>query len=109
MGLRYGSGTLVHKVEGERPVYWTGPSVGFDVGGDATRTFILVYNLYDTQDLYRRFGQVEGRAYFVGGLSATYLRRGNVVVIPIRLGVGMRLGANVGYMNFTEKSRWLPF
>jgi hypothetical protein len=109
VGLRYGSGTLVHKVEGERPVYWTGPSVGFDVGGDATRTFILVYNLHDTQDLYRRFGQVEGRAYFVGGLSATYLRRGNVVVIPIRLGVGMRLGANVGYMNFTEKSRWLPF
>jgi len=83
--------------------------VGFDVGGDATRTFILVYNLYDAQDLYRRFGQVEGRAYFVGGLSATYLRRGNVVVIPIRLGVGVRLGANVGYMNFTEKSRWLPF
>jgi len=109
VGLRYGSGTLVHKVEGERPVYWTGPSVGFDVGGDATRTFILVYNLYDAQDLYRRFGQVEGRAYFVGGLSATYLRRGNVVVIPIRLGVGVRLGANVGYMNFTEKSRWLPF
>lgn len=83
--------------------------MGFDVGGDATRTFILVYNLYDTQDLYRRYAQVEGRAYFVGGLSATYLRRGNVVVIPIRLGVGMRLGANVGYMNFTEKSRWLPF
>ncbi len=109
VGLRYGSGTLVHKVEGERPIYWTGPSVGFDVGGDATRTFILVYNLYDTQDLYRRYAQVEGRAYFVGGLSATYLRRGNVVVIPIRLGVGMRLGANVGYMNFTEKSPWLPF
>jgi len=109
VGLRYGSGTLVHKVEGERPVYWTGPSVGFDVGGDATRTFILVYNLYDTQDLYRRFAQVEGRAYFVGGLSATYLRRGNIVVIPIRLGVGVRLGANLGYMNFTEKSRWLPF
>ncbi len=109
LGLRYGSGTLVHKVEGERPVYWTGPSVGFDVGGDATRTFVLVYNLYDTQELYRRFAQVEGRAYFVGGLSATYLRRGNIVVIPIRLGVGMRLGANIGYMNFTEKSRWLPF
>ena len=80
VGLRYGSGTLVHKVEGERPVYWTGPSVGFDVGGDATRTFILVYNLYDAQDLYRRFGQVEGRAYFIGGLSATYMRRGDVVV-----------------------------
>lgn len=109
IGLRYGSGTLQHKVEGERPVYWTGPSIGFDVGGDATKVFTLVYNLYDSQDLYKRYPQVEGRAYFVGGFSATYLRRGNVVLIPVRLGVGVRLGANVGYMKFSEKSRWLPF
>lgn len=109
VGLRYGSGTMQHKVEGERAVYWTGPSIGFDVGGDATKVFTLVYNLYDSQELYRRYPQVEGRAYFVGGFSATYLRRGNVVLIPIRLGVGVRLGANVGYMKFSEKSRWLPF
>ena len=109
VGLRYGSGTLAHKVEGERPVYWTGPSIGFDVGGDATKTFTLVYNLYDSQDLYRRYPQVEGRAYFVGGFSATYLRRGSVVLIPVRLGVGVRLGANVGYLKFTDKSRALPF
>ncbi len=109
VGIRYGSGTMMHTVEGERPVYWTGPSLGFDVGGDAAKTFILVYNLYDSQDLYRRYPQVEGRAYFVGGLSATYLRRGDVAIIPIRLGVGVRLGANVGYMKFSEKSRWLPF
>jgi hypothetical protein len=109
VGLRYGSGTLRHTVEGERPVYWTGPSLGFDLGGDATKTFVLVYNLYDSQDLYRRYPQVEGRAYFVGGLSATYLRRGNIAIIPIRLGVGVRLGANVGYMKFSQKSRWLPF
>ncbi len=109
VGLRYGSGTLVHHVEGRRPVYWTGPSLGFDAGGDATKTFALVYNLYDSQDLYRRYGQMEGRAYFVGGFAATYLRRGNVVVIPIRLGVGVRLGANIGYMKFTEKARWMPF
>ena len=109
VGLRYGSGTLTHKVEGQRPVYWTGPSVGFDFGGDAANVFVLVYNLYDSQDLYKRFAQVEGRAYFVGGLSATYLRRGNIAMIPIRLGVGVRLGANVGYMKFSEKSRWLPF
>lgn len=109
VGVRYGSGTLTHSVEGQRPVYWTGPSVGFDVGGDAANTFVLVYNLYDSQDLYKRFAQVEGRAYFVGGLSATYLRRGNVALIPIRLGVGVRLGANIGYMKFSEKSRWLPF
>lgn len=109
IGLRYGSGTMMHTVEGERPVYWTGPSLGFDVGGDAAKTFVLVYNLYDSQDLYRRYPQVEGRAYFVGGLSATYLRRGDVAIIPIRLGVGVRLGANIGYMKFSEKSRWLPF
>jgi hypothetical protein len=109
VGLRYGSGTLTHTVEGQRPVYWTGPSVGFDVGGDATNTFVLVYNLYDTQDLYRRYPQVEGRAYYVGGFSATYMRRGNIAIIPIRLGVGVRLGVNAGYMKFSEKSKWLPF
>ena len=109
VGLRYGSGTLSHSVEGQRPVYWTGPSIGFDVGGDATNTFVLIYNLYDSQDLYKRYPQVEGRAYFVGGLSATYLRRGDVAIIPIRLGVGLRLGANIGYMKFSEKSKWLPF
>jgi hypothetical protein len=109
VGLRYGSGTLTHTVEGTRPVYWTGPSIGFDVGGDATKTFVLVYNLYDSQDLYKRYPQVEGRAYFVGGFSATYLRRGSVAIIPVRLGVGVRLGANIGYMKFSEKSKWLPF
>ncbi len=109
VGLRYGSGVMNHKVEGQRPVYWTGPSVGFDVGGDATKVFVLVYNLYDSQELYRRFPAAEGRAYFVGGFSASYLRRGDVVLIPVRLGVGWRLGANVGYMRFSEKQRWLPF
>lgn len=109
VGVRYGSGTLKHKIEGERPVYWTGPSIGFDVGGDATKVFTLVYNLYDTQELYKRFPQAEGRAYFVGGFSATYLRANDVVLIPVRLGVGLRLGVNVGYMKFTEKSRWFPF
>ena len=109
VGLRYGSGTLSHKVEGERPVYWTGPSVGFDVGGDATKVFTLVYNLYDSQDLYKRYAAAEGRAYFVGGFSATYMRRGSVVLIPVRLGVGVRLGANIGWLKFSEKSRWVPF
>lgn len=109
LGLRYGSGALCHKVEGERPVYWTGPSVGFDVGGNATKVFVLVYNLYDTQDLYRRCGEVEGHAFYIGGLSATYLRRGNIVLIPVRLGVGLRLGANFGYMKFREKNHWVPF
>jgi len=109
VGLRYGSGIMTHKVEGQMPVYWTGPSIGFDVGGDANKVFVLVYNLYDTADLYRRFPAAEGRLYFVGGFAATYLRRGNVVLIPVRLGVGYRAGVNVGYMKFTQKSNWLPF
>ncbi len=109
LGLRYGSGTLKHKVEGEQPVYWTGPSVGFDAGANAGSTFVLVYNLYDTEDLFRRYPSGEGAAYLVGGFNASYLRRGDVVLIPIRLGVGVRLGANVGYMKFSKKQRWLPF
>ena len=109
IGLRYGSGTLHHQVEGQRRVYWTGPSIGFDVGGNADKVFILVYNLHDSQRLFRRFPQAEGNVHFVGGFAAQYLRRGDVVLIPIRLGVGWRLGANAGYMRFSERSRWLPF
>ena len=109
VGLRYGKGTMFHKVEGERPVYWTGPSLGFDLGGDAAKVFVLVYNLYDSQDLYQRFPAAEGRLYFVGGFSATYLRRGKIVLIPIRLGVGWRQGVNVGYMKFRPKAKWVPF
>ncbi|MEI5688932.1 DUF1134 domain-containing protein [Sphingomonas kyungheensis] len=109
VGLRYGSGIMSHKVEGQQPVYWTGPSIGFDAGGDANKVFVLVYNLYDTADLFHRFPAAEGRLYFVGGFAATYLRRGNIVLIPIRLGVGYRAGVNVGYMKITRKARWLPF
>ncbi|KQT31919.1 hypothetical protein ASG29_08560 [Sphingomonas sp. Leaf412] len=109
VGLRYGSGIMTHKVEGQRPVYWTGPSVGFDAGGDANKVFVLVYNLNDTQELFKRFPGAEGRLYFVGGFAATYLRSGNTVLIPVRLGVGWRAGVNVGYMKFTEKSKWMPF
>ncbi|WP_448658718.1 EipA family protein [Sphingomonas sp. CJ99] len=109
VGLRYGSGTMSHKVLGQSPVYWTGPSVGFDVGGDAAKVFVLVYNLAEQKELYKRFPAAEGRVYFVGGFSGSYLRRGDTVLIPIRLGVGWRLGANIGYMKFSEKQRWLPF
>lgn len=109
VGLRYGSGTLFHKIEGQRDVYWTGPSLGFDLGGNAANTFVLVYNLYDTQDLYKRYPAGEGAAYLVGGFTASYLRWKDVVLIPIRLGVGYRLGANIGYMKFSEKRTWLPF
>lgn len=109
VGLRYGSGTLNHKVEGQKPVYWTGPSIGFDAGANAGSTFVLVYNLYDTEDMYRRYPSGEGVAYLVGGFNASYLRRGDVVLIPIRVGAGLRLGANVGYMKFSKKQRWVPF
>lgn len=109
VGVRYGSGTLFHKVEGQMPVYWTGPSLGFDLGANGAKSFVLVYNLFDTNDMFRRYPAVEGTAYIVGGFTATYLRRGDVVLIPIRLGVGWRLGVNVGYMNFTRKSKSVPF
>lgn len=109
VGFRYGSGTLFHKIEGQRPVFWTGPSIGFDLGANASKTFVLVYNLDDSQELYHRFPAAEGNVYVVGGFTASYLRRGNIVVIPIRLGVGVRLGANIGYMKFREKGSWVPF
>ncbi len=109
VGLRYGSGTLNHKVEGQKPVYWTGPSIGPDAGANAGSTFVLVYNLYDTEDIYKRYPAGEGVAYLGGGFNASYLRRGDVVLIPIRVGAGLRLGANVGYMRFSKKQRWLPF
>ena len=109
VGLRYGSGKLFHKIEGEQPVYWTGPSIGFDVGGNAANSFVLVYNLYDSEDLYQRFPAGEGAAYFVGGFHVSYLRSGDKVLIPVRLGAGLRLGANIGYMKFSKKQKWLPF
>jgi hypothetical protein len=109
LGARYGSGTLFHKVEGQKPVYWTGPSIGFDVGANAGSTFVLVYNLHDTEQLYERYPAGEGAAYFVGGFTASYLRKDNVVLIPIRTGAGLRLGVNAGYMKFSHRQRWLPF
>lgn len=109
VGVRYGSGTLHHKVEGQRPVYWTGPSIGFDAGANAGNTFVLVYNLYDTEELYERFPAGEGQAYLVGGFNASYMRKGDTVLIPIRVGAGLRLGVNAGYMKFSKEQRWLPF
>jgi len=108
-GARYGSGTLHHKIEGQRKVYWTGPSVGFDAGANASNTFVLVYNLFDSEELFERYPAGEGQAYLVGGLNASYLRKGDVVLIPIRVGAGLRLGVNAGYLKFSKKQRWLPF
>ena len=110
IGARYGSGILSQKVAGEQKIYWRGPSVGFDVGGDATKVFVLVYNLYDTEDAFnKQFIGGEGRLYFIGGFSATYIRRGDIVMIPVRLGVGWRAGINAGYVKFRHKGSWVPF
>ncbi len=109
VGVRYGSGTLYHKIEGQRRVHWTGPSVGFDIGGDGSKVFALVYNLWDSEDLYRRYPAAEGKAYFVGGFAANYLQRDKVVIVPIKLGAGWRLGLNAGYMKFSKRGRVLPF
>lgn len=108
-GLRYGEGTLYTKNAGDRQVFWQGPSVGFDVGGQGARTMMLVYNLPSTEAIFRRFGGVDGSAYFVGGFNATALASDNIVVVPIASGVGARLGVNFGYLKFTKESTWNPF
>lgn len=108
-GLRYGEGTLYTKNAGDLRVYWQGPSVGFDWGGDGARTMMLVYNLPSTGAIYQRFAGLDGSAYFVGGFGMTALTANNIVVVPIRSGVGLRLGANIGYLKFTPQATWNPF
>jgi hypothetical protein len=108
-GLRYGDGTLYTKNAGDLRVYWQGPSVGFDWGGDGARTMMLVYNLPRTDAVYQRFGGIDGSAYFIGGFGMTALTANNIVVVPIRAGVGLRLGANIGYLKFTPDATWNPF
>jgi hypothetical protein len=110
-GLRYGDGTLYTKNAGDVRVFWQGPSLGFDAGADGARTMMLVYNLPQTEAIFDRFGGVAGSAYFVGGLGMTALTSGDghMVVVPIRSGLGLRLGANVGYLKFTERATWNPF
>jgi hypothetical protein len=107
-GLRYGEGTLYTKNAGDRKVFWQGPSLGFDFGGEGSRTMMLVYNLPSTDAIYDRFGGIDGSAYFVGGFGMTALTANNIVVVPIRSGVGLRLGANIGYLKFTPTSTWNP-
>jgi hypothetical protein len=107
-GLRYGEGRLYTKNAGDLKVYWQGPSIGWDVGGEGARTMMLIYNLPNTAAIYERFGGIDGSAYFIGGLGMTALTANHVVLVPIRSGVGLRLGANVGYLKFTPKATWNP-
>ena len=108
IGVRYGNGTLTLKSGGSRKVYWTGPSIGFDLGANAAKVFILVYHLNKAEDIFKRYGGVDGSLYYVGGAGINYQRRGSVVLAPIRLGVGLRAGASVGYMNYTKTKTWVP-
>jgi len=108
-GLRYGEGMLYTKNAGDLKVFWQGPSLGFDLGADGARTMMLVYKLPRVDAIYGRFVGISGSAYIVGGFGATALTWNNIVVVPIRSGVGLRLGANIGYLKFTPTSTWNPF
>ena len=108
-GLRYGEGKLFTRNAGDRRIFWQGPSLGFDVGGDGARTMMLVYNMPFTDALYKRFVGVDGSAYFIGGFGVTAVAADEMIVVPIRAGVGARLGVNVGYLKFTAEPTWNPF
>src|SRR5436305_15338238 len=108
-GLRYGEGSLYTKNAGDLRVYWQGPTLGWDVGGEGARTMMLIYNLPATRAVYQRFAGIDGSAYLVGGVGMTALTANRIVVVPIRSGVGLRLGANVGYLKFTPEATWNPF
>jgi len=108
-GLRYGKGTLYLRQGGTRPIHWHGPSLGYDVGAEGGRTLILVYRMHDPEQLYRSFTGVDGSAYLVGGVGMTLLKGGDVIMAPIRSGLGLRLGANIGYLRFTSQPTWNPF
>jgi hypothetical protein len=108
-GLRYGDGTLYTKNAGDLRVFWQGPTLGFDAGADGARTMMLVYNLPRTAAIFDRFGGLDGSAYFIGGFGMTALTANNIVLVPIRSGVGLRLGANLGYLKFTQRPTWNPF
>jgi hypothetical protein len=108
-GLRYGEGWLYTRDVGRHKVFWQGPSLGYDAGAEGSKVMVLVYNLRDPSDIYHRFGGVAGSAYFVGGVGITFQTYGHVVLAPIRSGLGLRLGANVGYLKYTPRPTWNPF
>lgn len=109
VGARYGDGTLSHKIEGDKRIYWKGPSIGIDVGANGSRVFALVYNLHDTEELFQRFPAVEGSIYYVAGVGMNYQQVDDIIIAPIRVGVGLRAGINLGYLHFTKERSWNPF
>jgi hypothetical protein len=108
VGLRYGNGTLQTK-GGARKVFWQGPSIGFDLGANAAKVFVLVYHLPSPGQIYQRFPAVDGSFYYVGGAGINYQQRGKIILAPIRLGVGLRAGASIGYIHYTPKKTYNPF
>jgi hypothetical protein len=108
-GLRYGEGTLYMKNYPPMKVYWQGPSLGYDFGGDGAKVMTLAYNLQYSSQVFERFAGIDGSAYLVGGVGMTFLQRGDTVLAPIRAGLGLRLGANVGYVKYTPSATWNPF
>ena len=109
VGVRYGQGTLNMNNSTARKVYWRGPSIGFDVGGNVSKTFVLIYDLPNIESAFQRYPGVDGSLYFVGGVGVNYNRSGNIVLAPIRFGVGWRQGVNVGYLHLAEEASWIPF
>jgi len=109
VGLRYGEGQLYYKGGGSMKVFWQGPSVGWDFGGNASKVFTLIYNLHWTRDLFQKFPGVDGSLYLVAGVGLNYQRAGDITLAPIRTGVGLRAGANVGYLTYTREKSWNPF
>ena len=109
-GLRYGEGIIYYKDGTRQKIYWQGPSLGFDIGGNGSRALVLVYNSSSPRDIYgTRFGGVEGSAYIVGGVGVNFQKNADVILAPIRTGVGARLGANIGYLKYSRKPSWNPF
>lgn len=109
IGARYGRGNLLFPDGRDYPIYWRGPSAGVDMGASGSKSFTLVYNIDEPEDLYRRFAGVDGSLVALGGVGFNYLQRGNTVLAPMRVGVGYQIGVSLGYLKFSEKSGWLPF
>ena len=108
-GLTYGEGTITTKNLGEEKIYWQGPSIGIDYGGDGSRVMFLIYNMDNINDVHKRFVGTNGTAYVVGGLGGSVYNRGGVTIATIKTGAGLRMGANIGYIKFSENPKWLPF
>lgn len=109
VGARYGDGTLVKKSGSSTKVHWTGPSIGFDAGGNLSKVFVLIYNLPNTEAIFQRFPAIDGSFYFIGGVGANYHQMDNIILAPMRFGAGFRAGVNIGYMHYRKEKSWNPF